>query len=712
MGRPKRSAAPAADVDTEEMEVDKAAEKARIGREKAKKSYREDSASEDEAVAAAAVIDPKDKDFSDEDVLSPSESEGGSDWAGDSSGSEYGKKSKKTVAKKGRGSVGRGRGRKAASPAKGKGRGRGRPPAASSASKNGKKATPAKRGRGGDSDEESESDAETSGSDYGKKKKPAVSISPKKRGPAAKKSPAAKASPKRKRGAAASSSPSSPPAPRRVGRASASKSYKEMSEDDDIEVSDDDKPVTKKAKLEPKAKPAAKKAEAKKKAASASEDEEDIEDDVDESMEDEEEDEKKADKKVTTAKKNGSSTKKEVEKKDTTTEEEDVEEEEEDDDEGDKKKKDTKVDKKDNVAAAAAKNRNNGHTSPDEEESGDEDDVKFKDDKSPASEENGASVEDDDEDKVDKPALKNKTTTDYSKIDFETDKKTPKGDEWNYKIACWNIGGIKSWLGKNGLEYLVKEDPDILCLNEVRCGEKTKPEQVSKLDKYPHLYWSFNSESPGHSGVAIFSKEEAKSVEYGLPENEADSSSDKKLREGFNKEGRLITVEFDQFYLINAYVPNSGRAEKSDKYPKGYPPKVANGDRLKFDEFFRNYVKELEKKKSVIVTGDLNVAHAEIDLANPKTNDRTAGFTKEERDGMTKLLEETTLFDSFRELYPDAKGKYSFWSYMHNAREKNTGWRLDYFLLSEKLRDSLCDNVMRTEVYGSDHCPIVLFMRN
>jgi len=136
---------------------------------------------------------------------------------------------------------------------------------------------------------------------------------------------------------------------------------------------------------------------------------------------------------------------------------------------------------------------------------------------------------------------------------------------------------------------------------------------------------------------------------------------------------------------------------------------VGNGKNLM--KYSNNISKE-KKKKPVIVTGDLNVAHQEIDLQNPKTNTATAGFTKEERDGMTQLLEETTLFDSFRALYPDQKGSYTFWSYMHNSRQKNIGWRLDYFLLSEKLRSSLCDNLMRTEVFGSDHCPIVLLLNN
>lgn len=198
-----------------------------------------------------------------------------------------------------------------------------------------------------------------------------------------------------------------------------------------------------------------------------------------------------------------------------------------------------------------------------------------------------------------------------------------------------------------------------------------------------------------------------------------------------------IETSYASLIILFKYldVPNSGRAEKTDKDPKGYPPKITNGERQKFDALLRSYIKKLEEKKPVVLTGDLNVSHAEVgknstttyfencdffitkimpvflsDLANPKTNERTAGFTKEEREDMTKLLEETTLIDTFRKLYPDQKGAYTFWSYMHNARQKNIGWRLDYFLMSDKLSDSLCENLMRTQVYGSDHCPIVLFL--
>jgi len=257
------------------------------------------------------------------------------------------------------------------------------------------------------------------------------------------------------------------------------------------------------------------------------------------------------------------------------------------------------------------------------------------------------------------------------------------------------------------LEYLKREDSDIVCLNEIKCNEKTKPKEVENLEKYPHLYWSYNAENSGHHGVAVFSKVEPKHVQTGFPEKDSDSAADKKSKIAFSKEGRLLTLEFDNFYLVNAYVPNGGRAEKSDKHPKGYPPKVASGERQKFDKIFEEYIIELEEKKPVIVAGDLNVAHKEIDLANPKTNERTAGFTKEEREGMTELLDKTTLFDTFRELNPDKKA-YTFWSYMHNSRAKNIGWRLDYFLMSEDLKKGLCESIMRSQVYGSDHCPIVL----
>jgi len=306
-------------------------------------------------------------------------------------------------------------------------------------------------------------------------------------------------------------------------------------------------------------------------------------------------------------------------------------------------------------------------------------------------------------------ALLNRTDTDFESLDLTCDKKTPSGEAWNFKIACWNVAGIKAWIKKNGLEYLKRENPDIMCLQETKCSEKTKPAEMKSVPNYPHTFWCYAEEANGHNGVATLCKIKPESVSNGIPIGDDDSDEDKKLKRSFNKEGRLIVTEFEKFYLLNAYVPNGGRGVKDDKHPKGYPPRVTNGERQSWDRLFREYVKTLEEKKPVIVTGDLNVAHEPIDLANPKTNTNAAGFTQEERDGFTEMLGSTKLVDSFRSLYPEEQA-YTFWTYMGNARGRNVGWRLDYFLTSEKLQDSLADSTIRKDVYGSDHCPIVLFV--
>jgi exodeoxyribonuclease III len=232
---------------------------------------------------------------------------------------------------------------------------------------------------------------------------------------------------------------------------------------------------------------------------------------------------------------------------------------------------------------------------------------------------------------------------------------------------------------------------------------------VSKIENYPYTYWSF-AEAAGHHGVGIISKVKPENVTYGLPIKDDDSEEDKKLKKSFNTEGRLIVAEYEKFILINAYVPNSGKGVKEGNMTKPYPTKVVNKERIHWDRILRTYLKELDAKKPIIVAGDMNVAHEEIDIANPKTNVNNAGFTKEEREDFTELLKETKLIDSFRSLYPDQKGAYSFWSYKFNNRQRNVGWRLDYFLISEKLKDSLVESSMRTKVLGSDHCPLVLFL--
>ncbi|XP_020622304.1 DNA-(apurinic or apyrimidinic site) lyase-like, partial [Orbicella faveolata] len=228
-----------------------------------------------------------------------------------------------------------------------------------------------------------------------------------------------------------------------------------------------------------------------------------------------------------------------------------------------------------------------------------------------------------------------------------------------------------------------REDPDVFCIQETKCQEETLPKEV-KFSGY-HTYWAHAENKAGYSGVGLCSKTKPIKVTYGIGISEHDN------------EGRVITAEFDDFYLVTAYVPNSGRGLPRLGYRQGW------------DKDFTEYLKTLDKKKPVILCGDLNVAHKEIDLANPKTNTKTAGFTKEERQGFTELLEEGFV-DSFRHFYPKKERQYSFWSYMGNARAKNVGWRLDYFVVSERLVPKMCDSLIRQRAKGSDHCPVVLLL--
>lgn len=289
------------------------------------------------------------------------------------------------------------------------------------------------------------------------------------------------------------------------------------------------------------------------------------------------------------------------------------------------------------------------------------------------------------EGKEEGPAKKTKvelTKADLKDLNFDCDKSTPSGEKWNFKITTWNVAGLRAWIKKGGIDYVKKEDPDILCLQETKCREDQVPTEA-KVPGY-HMHW-VNGVKDGYAGVALYSKIKPISVVKGLNNKEHDV------------EGRVITAEYEQFYLVTTYVPNAGQGLKT--LPK----------RLKWDEDFRNYLKELDAKKPVILCGDLNVAHTEIDLANPKTNTKNAGFTPEEREGMTVLLKEGFV-DTFRHLYPDLTGAYTFWAYFNNARARNTGWRLDYFIFSERFMPHLCDNVIRNQVHGSDHCPVTVFV--
>ncbi|GFQ96160.1 DNA-(apurinic or apyrimidinic site) lyase [Trichonephila clavata] len=295
---------------------------------------------------------------------------------------------------------------------------------------------------------------------------------------------------------------------------------------------------------------------------------------------------------------------------------------------------------------------------------------------------------------VSKPAKKTKENTsksnsgkkekipDVTDLDFENESKTADGKAWNLKMASWNINGIRAWLEKNGMSYLHHENPDILCLQETKCSDDKLPPEVN-VEGY-HSYW-LSGDKDGYSGVGLLSKEKPLSVQYGIGIEKHDN------------EGRVITAEYDQFYLVATYVPNAGRGLVRLEY------------RQEWDEDLRTYLKKLDEKKPVVLCGDLNVAHEEIDLANPKTNKKNAGFTKEEREGFSSLLSEGFM-DTFRHLYPDEKGAYTFWTYMMNARAKNVGWRLDYFVVSKRFVNNICDSVIRKDVYGSDHCPICLFL--
>lgn len=246
------------------------------------------------------------------------------------------------------------------------------------------------------------------------------------------------------------------------------------------------------------------------------------------------------------------------------------------------------------------------------------------------------------------------------------------------KMISWNVNGLRACLGKGFLEYLKETEADIFCIQESKLQEG----QVDlELPGY-HQYWNY-AEKKGYSGTAMFTKEEPIAVTYGLGIEEHDH------------EGRVITAEFPEYYVVTCYTPNSQDGLKRLDY------------RMQWEDAFRAYLKALETKKPVIFCGDLNVAHQEIDLKNPRTNRKNAGFSDEERAKFTELLE-AGFVDTFRYFYPDQEGIYSWWSYRFSARAKNAGWRIDYFCVSESLKDRLVDAKIHTEVMGSDHCPVEL----
>jgi len=258
------------------------------------------------------------------------------------------------------------------------------------------------------------------------------------------------------------------------------------------------------------------------------------------------------------------------------------------------------------------------------------------------------------------------------------------GKPSNLKITTWNINGLRSWLAKrSGLAFIAQDDADIYCFQETKCGNSKVPSEIKNVPGY-FCYW--NGSDDGHSGVVCFSKKQPKNVFKGIG------------IEIYDKEARLLTLEFDKYFVVNVYVPNSGRGL------------VRLDFRMKWDADFQNYLKDLDSQKPVIVCGDMNVSHQEIDLANPKTNLRTAGFTIGERNNFTKLLDNLELIDIYRYLYPEKTDCYTFWTYMRNARDKNVGWRLDYFLISKRWTIKICDCIIRNDVYGSDHCPVSLYL--
>lgn len=249
------------------------------------------------------------------------------------------------------------------------------------------------------------------------------------------------------------------------------------------------------------------------------------------------------------------------------------------------------------------------------------------------------------------------------------------------KLISWNVNGLRACVEKGFLDFFKKEEADIFCIQETKLQEG----QIDlELDGY-YQYWNY-AVKKGYSGTAVFTKEKPITVNYGICIEEHDA------------EGRVLTLEFDDFYMVTVYTPNSKRELERLQY------------RMEWEDCFRGYVKNLDSIKPVILCGDLNVAHKEIDLKNPASNRRNAGFTDEERDKLTVLLNDGFI-DTFRYFYPDMTGAYTWWSYMFKAREKNAGWRIDYFCVSERLKDRLLDAKIHNDVFGSDHCPVELTIK-
>lgn len=246
------------------------------------------------------------------------------------------------------------------------------------------------------------------------------------------------------------------------------------------------------------------------------------------------------------------------------------------------------------------------------------------------------------------------------------------------KLISWNVNGIRACLTKGFADFFKQEDADIFCLQETKC----QPEQIELEFEGYKSYWN-SAEKKGYSGTAIFTKKEPINVTYGIGKEEHD------------KEGRVITLEYENFYIVTIYTPNSKKELERLEY------------RMTWEDEIRKFLLKLNEIKPVIICGDLNVAHKEIDLKNPKTNRRSAGFTDEEREKMTELLN-AGFIDSFRYIYPEKTNSYTWWSYIGRARDRNAGWRIDYFITSKSIAIKIKDAIIYSDIYGSDHCPVGL----
>ena len=250
------------------------------------------------------------------------------------------------------------------------------------------------------------------------------------------------------------------------------------------------------------------------------------------------------------------------------------------------------------------------------------------------------------------------------------------------KLISWNVNGLRAVITKGFKDFFEEINADIFCIQETKMQEDQIEDNIKEIFKQYNCYWN-SAEKKGYSGTAVFSKKKPLKVTYGIGIEEHD------------KEGRVITLEFENFFMVNCYTPNAKRELERLDY------------RMVWEDEFRKYLLKLNESKPVVMCGDLNVAHEEIDLKNPKTNRRNAGFTDEERGKMTELLN-AGFTDTFRYLYPDKPDMYTWWSYMFKAREKNAGWRIDYFIVSKSIENKIKESYIYSEIMGSDHCPVGL----